>query len=99
MHLFIVRFLYDRKSFDDQKNSTLHRGVLMLKKSFIGFSLLTYSLFSFCLTANAATFELSSPTIKPDSQLTDAYVFNGFGCSGKNTSPALQWKNAPAGTK
>lgn len=26
-------------------------------------------------------------------------VFNGFGCDGKNVSPALAWKNAPAGTK
>jgi Raf kinase inhibitor-like YbhB/YbcL family protein len=25
--------------------------------------------------------------------------FNGFGCSGKNQSPQLSWKNAPEGTK
>ncbi len=37
--------------------------------------------------------------IKPGSTLTDAQVFNGFGCTGKNISPALKWSGAPAGTK
>jgi len=50
-------------------------------------------------SASAAQFKLSSPTIKPGSTLTDAQVFNGFGCSGKNISPALQWSGAPKGTK
>jgi phosphatidylethanolamine-binding protein (PEBP) family uncharacterized protein len=27
------------------------------------------------------------------------HVFNGFGCSGKNISPALAWSGAPAGDK
>lgn len=47
----------------------------------------------------AAGFKLGSPTIKPGSLLTEAQVFNGFGCSGKNISPALKWSGAPAGTK
>lgn len=34
-----------------------------------------------------------------DGQMTDEQVFNGFGCTGKNVSPALSWKNAPEGTK
>ncbi|MDH4944432.1 YbhB/YbcL family Raf kinase inhibitor-like protein [Sulfurimonas sp. C5] len=41
-------------------------------------------------------------TLKSDDfsgQLTDAQVFNGFGCMGKNISPSLSWENAPAGTK
>lgn len=50
-------------------------------------------------TANAADFKLTSPTIKPGSTLTDAQVFNGFGCTGKNISPALKWSGAPTGTK
>ena len=25
--------------------------------------------------------------------------FNGFGCTGDNQSPQLQWVNAPEGTK
>jgi Raf kinase inhibitor-like YbhB/YbcL family protein len=50
-------------------------------------------------SARAADFTLSSPTIKPGSTLSDAQVFNGFGCTGKNVSPALKWSGAPAGTK
>ena len=47
----------------------------------------------------AAGFTLSSPTIKPGSMLTDAQVFKGFGCEGKNISPALKWSGAPKDTK
>jgi phosphatidylethanolamine-binding protein (PEBP) family uncharacterized protein len=49
--------------------------------------------------AHAAGFTLTSPTIKPGSMLTDAQVFKGFGCEGKNVSPALKWSGAPSGTK
>lgn len=49
--------------------------------------------------AHAAGFTLRSPTIKPGSTLTDAQVFKGFGCEGKNVSPALTWSGAPSGTK
>ncbi len=56
-------------------------------------------MFTGTLAAQAAGFTLSSATIKPGSMLTDAQVFNGFGCSGKNISPALSWSGAPAGTK
>ncbi|POH33592.1 kinase inhibitor [Sinorhizobium americanum] len=44
-------------------------------------------------------FTLSSPDIAPGSKIGDKFVLNGFGCKGKNISPALQWNNAPAGTK
>ena len=43
--------------------------------------------------------ELSSPDIKVNEPIPAAQVFNGFGCTGQNISPALNWKNAPAGTK
>jgi Raf kinase inhibitor-like YbhB/YbcL family protein len=49
--------------------------------------------------ANAGGFTLSSPTIKPNSTLTLDQVYNGFGCSGKNISPALKWSGAPKDTK
>lgn len=32
-------------------------------------------------------------------QLSKAEVFNGFGCTGENISPALSWENIPKGTK
>ncbi|MCA9735572.1 MAG: YbhB/YbcL family Raf kinase inhibitor-like protein [Deferribacteres bacterium] len=46
--------------------------------------------------AFAGEFKLSSSSI--DKVLTDEQVYNGFGCSGKNISPALKWSNAPEGT-
>jgi Raf kinase inhibitor-like YbhB/YbcL family protein len=49
--------------------------------------------------AQAAGFKLESPTVKPNSTLAEAQVFNGFGCSGKNVSPALKWSGAPKDTK
>jgi Raf kinase inhibitor-like YbhB/YbcL family protein len=49
--------------------------------------------------AAAAPFALELPGIRPNSTLSDAQVFNGFGCSGKNLSPAVKWSGAPAGTR
>jgi Raf kinase inhibitor-like YbhB/YbcL family protein len=54
---------------------------------------------SFATAVHAAAFTLTSPTIAAGSTLTNAQVFNGFGCSGANISPALAWKNPPSGTK
>ena len=47
--------------------------------------------------AQAENFTLASKDL--GGQLTMAQVFAGFGCTGKNISPQLQWQNAPAGTK
>jgi len=49
--------------------------------------------------AAAGAFELRSPDIAEGSTLSKAQVFSGFGCTGENISPALQWSGAPAGTK
>lgn len=46
-----------------------------------------------------ARFTLSSPDIPAGARIGDKFVLKGFGCSGENVSPALVWKNAPAGTK
>jgi Raf kinase inhibitor-like YbhB/YbcL family protein len=50
-------------------------------------------------TALAQGFKLESADIKPNVTIAEEQVFNGFGCSGKNISPALTWSGAPAGTK
>jgi Raf kinase inhibitor-like YbhB/YbcL family protein len=47
----------------------------------------------------AFSFELSSPNIRQGATLNSAQVGNAFGCKGGGASPALSWKNAPAGTK
>ena len=49
--------------------------------------------------AQAAGFRLSSPEIPANGMIPPSFEFNGFGCSGENKSPALQWEGAPAGTK
>jgi Raf kinase inhibitor-like YbhB/YbcL family protein len=49
--------------------------------------------------AAAAGFTLSSPDMSPGQTIPEKFEFNSFGCTGKNVSPGLNWKNAPAGTK
>lgn len=50
-------------------------------------------------SAHAEQFKPTSPDIKPGGTIAEEQVFNGFGCSGKNISPALKWSGAPKGTK
>lgn len=45
----------------------------------------------------AGEFTLFSPDLQ--GQITEAQVLSGFGCSGKNISPALKWNHAPKDTK
>ncbi|WP_407861289.1 kinase inhibitor [Escherichia coli] len=51
------------------------------------------------LSVQAKDFRVSSVDIKNEARLTDTFVFNGFGCEGKNISPSLSWEGAPEGTK
>jgi Raf kinase inhibitor-like YbhB/YbcL family protein len=44
-------------------------------------------------------FTLTSPDIKPGGMIGSQFVFNSFGCTGQNVSPALSWSGAPDGTK
>lgn len=47
----------------------------------------------------AAELQVSSPQMPAGGTLQDEQVFNGFGCTGKNVSPAISWSQAPKGTK
>jgi len=49
--------------------------------------------------ACAGTFTLTSPQIASNATIAKAQVYNGFGCTGDNLSPALSWTDPPAGTK
>ena len=51
------------------------------------------------LAVQAGGFKLESPDVSPGTPIAKPFVFKGFGCTGDNVSPALAWKNAPAGTK
>ena len=49
--------------------------------------------------AAAAPFAAASSDVQDGKTIANKFVFNGFGCKGDNLSPAVSWKNAPAGTK
>ncbi len=53
----------------------------------------------FVHAAPAEGFHVSSPEIQANSMIDKKFEFQGFGCSGENKSPALEWKNAPKDTK
>ena len=46
-----------------------------------------------------STFTLTSPDIPSGGTVPQHFEFNGFGCSGSNESPALQWSGAPPQTQ
>ena len=45
-----------------------------------------------------AAFKLTSPDVVANGNMTAKQVYNGFGCTGQNVSPALTWTSPPAGT-
>lgn len=62
----------------------------------------TAVLAALCLAGSALSaqgFRVSSTDVEQGKTLKSAQVFNGMGCTGGNTSPALSWTGAPAGTK
>ncbi|HEY6898489.1 MAG TPA: YbhB/YbcL family Raf kinase inhibitor-like protein, partial [Rhodocyclaceae bacterium] len=65
-----------------------------MNKTLIGIALAAAS-----CAAGAAGFTLSSSDISPKAKIAEKYVLNSFGCTGGNVSPALSWKNLPAGTQ
>jgi Raf kinase inhibitor-like YbhB/YbcL family protein len=75
------------------KKDTHERKKKMKKIILISFGLI----FFVSGIVNAQGFTLKSDDL--GGQLTDAQVYAGFGCSGKNISPSLKWSNAPANTK
>jgi len=64
---------------------------LDMKSIFLGLGMI--------LAAGAApAFELTSTDIAAGGPIADSFVFDGFGCTGGNISPALAWRDAPEGT-
>ena len=45
-------------------------------------------------TASAQSMTLTSPEITEGGTIAAEQVFNGFGCSGGNLSPALTWSRS-----
>jgi Raf kinase inhibitor-like YbhB/YbcL family protein len=67
---------------------------------FSSLAALCVSVLSGCGGASAqnTTFALTSPDLASGT-FANTFVLNGFGCSGNNVSPALQWAFPPAGTR
>lgn len=51
------------------------------------------------LSARAGTLQLQSPDFSNGGVIPLAQAYDDSGCSGGNISPALRWRNAPAGTR
>lgn len=73
-----------------------HPGMLSLRLAGIAGLALTSAIGA---AAADSAFSLRSPTVAPNSTLSNDQVYSGFGCNGKNISPALTWSGAPSGTK
>ena len=50
-------------------------------------------------SVSAAPLTLTSTSFKNGGNIEQKYAGNYMGCTGENKSPALEWKNPPAGTK
>ena len=50
-------------------------------------------------SAAAADFSLTSTDFNANGELSNKFVYQGFGCHGDNVSPSLSWSGAPTGTK
>jgi Raf kinase inhibitor-like YbhB/YbcL family protein len=51
------------------------------------------------LAAESSAFQASSPDITSGKPIAAKFIYQGFGCSGQNVSPAVMWRYAPAGTR
>ncbi len=65
-------------------------------KNFI-FTLLAILLFPGLAMANEFSLQVSE--IKNNQKIPAKYIFNGFGCDGKNISPEISWQNTPKEAK
>jgi Raf kinase inhibitor-like YbhB/YbcL family protein len=54
---------------------------------------------AFAAQTSAVGFHLSSPSFAAGATIPHQYSYNGYGCTGKNVSPQLQWSAAPSDTK
>ncbi|MBN2483636.1 MAG: YbhB/YbcL family Raf kinase inhibitor-like protein [Candidatus Omnitrophica bacterium] len=68
-----------------------------MKQIFVTLVLLVTTLTAYGMSSEG--FVLKSPQLKPGQRMPDAQVYNSFGCTGKNISPALSWEGAPEKTK
>ena len=81
-----------------RSHGRVHATALMCILGVCALTAPSYALTTSNAAAGGDAFTLTSPDITSGKPIPDAQVFNSFGCSGKNVSPALSWSHAPAGT-
>ena len=62
-------------------------------------SFFAFAAFAAADAGGAAAFTLKSPDIAEGARIDMKHVYDSFGCTGGNLSPALVWSDPPAGTK
>ena len=72
------------------RNKMLEKSLLWLALGLAGATL---------SAAEPASFQASSPDISSGQPIAAKFIYQGFGCTGQNVSPAVMWKNAPSGTR
>jgi Raf kinase inhibitor-like YbhB/YbcL family protein len=70
---------------------------MTLRCFFWGMALLTSSFVAHAAEGSSG-FSIDSPELK-NGRFEMKHIANGFGCTGGNISPAITWRNAPAGTQ
>jgi Raf kinase inhibitor-like YbhB/YbcL family protein len=66
---------------------------VLIRTAIVGASILLTS------AVSAAGMKLTSAEIKNGATIGIEQVFKGFGCTGSNVSPSLNWTEAPSGAK
>jgi hypothetical protein len=69
-----------------------------MRKMMAGMAALVLSMWEIG-AANAQSMSLTSSEIKDGATIANEQVFKGFGCTGNNVSPSLNWSGAPSGAK
>jgi Raf kinase inhibitor-like YbhB/YbcL family protein len=62
-------------------------------------SLIAFAVLLSAQVAIAKSFKLKTASFDPKKSMPMQHVYNSFGCSGENVSPALEWTGAPKDTK
>lgn len=70
-----------------------------MKSQILKVALFSSTLLGMTGISEASEFRLTSPEIKAGAMMDKKFEFNGFGCSGENKSPSLQWQGAPKDAK
>lgn len=74
-------------------------GNSVVARRLVGVGLCAVLTFSAAAACAADAFALSSPGLADGGTLDSSHAASANNCGGGNVSPALQWRNAPVGTK